>query len=68
MFKCPKCGYDMWDKYSALIGSEKNESRYVKITNIRTSSTPDYIGGTDWDVEMMCPKCKAEWVESDSDY
>lgn len=68
MYKCPKCGYDMWYKYSVLMDSEKQKSRYVKITNVRTISTSDYLHGTDWDVELTCPKCKTKWVTSDSSY
>lgn len=68
MFKCPKCGHDMWNKYSALMDSDKQKSRYVRITNVRNTSTPEYPNDSDLDIELTCPKCKTKWTESDSSY
>lgn len=68
MFKCPKCGHDMWGEYDELINSGKEKSKHIKISNIHTTSTPYYLNGSDWDVELTCPKCKTKWATSDSDY
>ncbi len=66
--KCPKCNYDMFGEYSDLINSGKETSKHIRISNINTTSTTDYLNGSDWDVKLTCPKCKTKWSFSDSDY
>ena len=67
-FKCPKCNYDMYGEYSELLNSGKEKSKHIRISNINTASTTDYLNGSDWDVELTCPKCRTKWSFSDSDY
>ncbi len=63
---CPKCNYDMFEIYNKVIDTGQN-SEYCKIKNIRPSRTCDY-GGTDWEVECVCPRCKTEFSFIDGDY
>ena len=67
-FECPQCGFDLWDEYDLLIDSEKLESKHIVLSNIRTTSTFDYMNGTDWDVNCICPRCKMKWTTSDCNY
>lgn len=67
-FKCTKCNFDLWNEYSWLIESDKVESKHIILSNIRTTSTVDYMNGTDWDVDCTCPRCQTRWITSDCDY
>lgn len=64
---CPKCNYDIFPIYDKVIETGKN-SKYCKIVNIRPGIPYECIGGSDWDIECTCPKCKTKWTTSDSDY
>ena len=64
---CPKCNYDMYYIYQRVLDEGKN-SRYCKITNYYPMSSPEVIGGLDWDIELVCPKCKTKWTTCDGDY
>ena len=64
---CPKCNYDMFPIYDEVIRTGK-DSKKCKIINIHTVSNLEILGGTDWDVECICPKCKTKWTFSDGDY
>ena len=66
--KCPKCGYDMMGEYEEILYYEEAESPYVKITNMRPSNTLEVMGGLEWDVELICSRCKTRWVTSDSNW
>ena len=67
-FECPQCGFDLWDEYYLLTDSEKLESKHIVISNVRTTSTVDYMNGIDWDVNCTCPRCKMTWTTSDGNY
>ena len=60
---CPNCGYDLFDKYEAVC--EGRNSKFIKITNCHSFFDGEY-SGFEWDIECTCPKCKTEWIESDS--
>ncbi len=62
--KCPKCGYDIYDKYSDYHFGDSN--KYIKIENYHSFFDGEY-SGHEWDVECTCPKCKTRFCFSDSD-
>ena len=64
--ECPKCGYDIYEKYNAVL--EGRKSKFVKITNYHYEFSLDAFNTYSWDVECTCPKCKTSWVFSDSNY
>ena len=64
---CPKCNYDMYYIYEKVLDTGK-DSRYCNIINCHTMSSPEVIGGMDWDIKCICPKCKTKWITSDCDY
>lgn len=63
---CPKCGYDIYEKYNDVC--EGHKSKFVKITNEHYEFSFDVFNAYGWDVECTCPKCKTEWVFSDANY
>lgn len=62
---CPKCNYNMFRTYCKVIENGKR-SEHCKITNIQPALSED--GGTDWEVECICPICRTEFCFSDGDY
>lgn len=55
----------MFRTYCKVIENGKR-SEHCKITNIQPALSED--GGTDWEVECICPICKTEFCFSDGDY
>lgn len=64
MTECPKCGYDIFQKYESVLSGRK--SKFVKITNMHPEFSLDAMNAYGWDVECICPKCKTKWVFDDS--
>ena len=64
--ECPKCGYDIYEKYNAVC--EGRKSKFVKITNYHYEFSLDAFNTYSWDVGCTCPKCKTSWFFSDSNY
>lgn len=63
---CPKCNYDMFSKYMSVTDGHK--SKFIRIVNVHPEYSLDALNTYGWDVECICPKCKTEWVFSDSNY
>lgn len=64
MFKCPKCGHDMWNEYSRVLCGLS--SQYVSIMPCEPIDYTYGEYGSDWEIELTCPKCGTEWGEADS--
>lgn len=63
---CPKCNYDMFPIYDEVLYTGI-DSKYCKVTNVRINSF-EVVGGQDWDVECICPRCNTKFIFSDGDY